>query len=444
MIIFALRFRFGKMKKIELSGYITVGSLEKDLISLFQESEDSLEQIEINLRGATHLRVEALVYLFVLIVGRYESGKYTYLVYPKDWNARNFIKTFRLFEVINECTGLEPIDYVKELPINFKQTDYFNDNKFASEDEKIQYHERKGYYPLTALKFKTLEEKLFTLKEEPKKWTEGQPIVSIIQKNIPAGVYVGDNISRNVIYESITNSIRHPQSDRLTVNCIKEDNQYILTIWDNGDSILNTLKAELQKGNSIKDKNEFDTDPHFCFCMDKEKSKPGKRTADSFNFYFSNEVPEINGVIDYKKEDWFILLASFFPGITRDPNGNDYKDGVLSTENDGTSDNVIAVGRGLSYLLNTAVNIFGGEVRVRTGEYFVNIKKAVNQYSSMPKLFKKAYPNYEVIEYNAFEDSDDVSEIEKVIQAVYRVKVEKYDTLPKFHGNMITVQIPQN
>jgi hypothetical protein len=432
------------MESVKLTEYITVEDLEQELLNIYKKNDGLINQLEIDLLEATHIRVEALVYLFAFLLKRFQNSQTTYLVYPQNWNARNFIKTFRLFEVIYESTGMRPIDYVKRLPENFSQTDYFEKNVLVSEKEKISYHEKKGYYPLTTLKFKTKDDKLFTLKEEPKKWTEGQPIISIIQKNLPKGVYVGDNISRNIVYESITNSIRHPRSDKLTVNCIKEDNQYIFTIWDNGEGILNTLKKELQSGNSIKDTTELDTDPHFCFCMEKEKGKSGKPKVENFNFFFSDEIPEINGVLDYKKEDWFILLASFFPGITRDPKGDDYKNGVLKGENDNKQENTIALGRGLSYLLNTAVNIFGGEVRVRTGNYFVNIKKAVKKYGSMPKMFKSKYPAYEVIEYNAINEIESTSKIEKVIQAVYRVKIEKKEYLPEFYGNMITVQIPQN
>jgi hypothetical protein len=447
---------------VKLEEYVTVKRVENKLINLYKQKTCEVDELFFDLRECSHIRVEALVYMMAITTGRFLNKKQnlkTFFYYPDNKNERSFIYTFRFFETISQHTSKEIEEFVLELPLNFIQNDSTDGRKSELTKERVQHFEKKGFYPLISLKFNSLEEKKNTLKEEPKKWTEGQPIISVIQKNIPENIFIGNKISRNIIYESITNSIRHPNSKLLTVNCIKEinNNDFILTIWDNGESMIETLKKELDLGNSIKDFNNLEDDPHFCFCCEKENHKSGRKTITSFDFYFSHEVPDYNDT-GYRKEDWFILLSCFFPGITRDPQGNDYKTGVMKDENSHSKDEIsntenqaertsekITIGRGLSYLLNTSVNILGAEIRIRTGKFFLNVKKATKDYSEMPRIFSSKYPDYHVIEFENLYPPSTITNLrdKKILQAVYKVKIDEIETLDDFYGNMITIQIPQ-
>jgi hypothetical protein len=437
-----------------------VDRIEEQIIAHLKQYGEN-ESLLLDMSSIDFIRVEAMVYLTSFIASRKSKNLETKIKYYGNEAIRTFLYNSRFFETIRDVANIDIRDLVVDLPDYFDKTflavDSFNRSKYVvtedkytrklTDDERIDHLRDKGFYPLVSLPFADDTEKLFTLKEEPKNWTEGKPLVSIIQKSLPDKVVIGDKISKHIIYESITNSIRHPNSDKLVISCIRPINQksyYTLVIWDNGESIIDTLKNELRKGNEIKTEGESSDDPHSCYCIMKEKPS-GRPSADNISYYFSNEVPTLQKPEEgkeYLKEEWFILLASFFPGITRDPKGIDYEESKAL----GTEKRPALTGRGLTYLVNAAVRNFDGEVRVRTSNYFINIKKAEKDYKTLPDLFFKKFKNeYYVIDMKIKYDSEDIPPIDKtIINSLFRVKVQQRpEKEANFYGNMITIQIPQ-
>ena len=225
------------------------------------------------------------------------------------------------------------------------------------------------------------------------------------------------------------------------ISCIRQENNYTLVIWDNGEGIIDTLKKELLKGNPIKAEDSED-DFHSCYCILKEK-KSGAPKAEYFDYYFSYEVPnliESEQSKNYRTQEWFILLSSLFPGITRDPKGIDYeKSKILMQEKKPP-----LTGRGLTYLINTAVRYLGGEVGIRTGNYFINIKKAEKDYKTLPDLFINHFKDdYFVIDYKSKYDQNGITpRNKKIINSLFKAKIQKRSTVD-FLGNMITIHLPQ-
>ncbi len=445
------------MQTIEFGLYEgLVDELEARIIDKFRAGNPE-PPLLLDFSSIQFIRVESLVYLVSFIARRHKQNIETKIKYYSNTTIRQFLNTSRFFETIEDVCGLAITDLVVDLPANFEKTalsiDYFKRSKFElspdgtqrelTEKEKIEYLKEKGFYPLSSLAFEDDIQKSNTLKEEPKNWTEGKPIVSIIQKNLPEKVVVGDKISKHIIYESITNAIRHPKSGKLVISCIRQDNYYTLVIWDNGESIVETLMGELEKGNSIKAESS-DDDFHSCYCVVKNKI-PGRPKAENFDYFFSYDIPNLNEVDEtklYRKEKWFVLLSSLFPGITRDPQGADYDKRKILNE----VEKPPLTGRGLTYLINAAVRNFGGEVRIRTSNYFVNIKQAEKDYKTLPTLFFNNFKNdYYVIDYKEKYDAENIEpQNKKIINSLFRAKVEEFsNNYPPFEGNMITVHIPQ-
>ncbi len=443
------------MLTINLDPLGLVDKVEGKIIDCLPQSEP-VNSLLLDMSFVEFIRVEALMYLVSFITKRKVKNLNTKIKYFSNEKIRKFLHNCRFFETIKDVADIDIHDLVIDLPQYFDKTSFAVDcfrkpkYKFStegysrelSEQERIEQLRDIGFYPLTSLPFGDDSEKSYTLKEEPKNWTEGKPLISIIQKNLPEKVTIEDKISKHIIYESITNAIRHPNSKKLVISCIGQENHYTLVIWDNGESIIDTLKTELQKGHSIKTDDSED-DFHSCYCILKEK-KPGPPKADDFQYYFSYEVPdfaETEKGKEYKKEDWFVLLSSFFPGVTRDPMAIDYKQNQILHDEHKPS----FAGRGLTYLINAAVRTFGGEVRVRTGNYFINIKKAEKDYKTLPKLFfNKFKKDYYVID---LKDKYDVEKImpqnKKIINSLFRAKFQKLPNYAAFHGNMITIHIPR-
>lgn len=446
------------MQTIEFGQCVLVNDIEKNIILNLNTIEEQ-KQILLDFSNTQFIRIEALMYLISYISSRKRSNYNTKIKYFSNEKMRKYFYVTRFFETLQDISGLTIYDIVEDLPPNFEETyfskDFFNKKKYdfssdtpreMTDIERLSHWERIGFYPLTSLPFSTDSEKSYTLKEEPKKWTEGKTIISIIQKNLSNNAIIGDKISRHIIYESITNSIRHPKSEKFVITSCKQEKYYTLILWDNGDSIVDTLLKELEDGNPIKlpESNE-DKHLHSCYCINKKKH-PGRPVAEDFDYIFSYDVPDLeekDAKYHYRKEKWFILLSSLFPGITRDPNGFDYeKSNILSPENRSSQTG----GRGLTYLINTAVRYLGGEVRIRTSNFFLNIKKAENAKKTLPPLFfNKFKDECYVIDYRDLYAKENITpENKKIISCLYQAKINtlSHETM-KFYGNMITIHIPQ-
>lgn len=451
-----------KIVEINFGNNGTVADMEeilnKELIAF--ESEIDKSTIVLDFGSIGFIQLDSLMFLISFILKRKKKNADTFIKYPRNEMVASFLNTVRFFEIIQELTELNNIkDFVIGLPWNFEKSylsqDIFKRNHFEykfdekvelTDEEMIERLKNKGFYPFVSLPFGSGIDKIGTLKDEPKKWTEGTPLISIIQKNLPSKVQIGDKISKHIIYESITNSLRHSssnQSNRLVVCCSKplNTNYYTLVIWDNGESIINTLKQELRNKKKIRTDENLPDDPHSCYFITKEKKK-GRPKLSDWDYYFSYDTPDLDSEEgSYKKEDWYILLASFFPGVTRDPDGKDFINNVLENGSE-----IKLGGRGLTYLINTAVRTFGGEVRIRTSNYFVNIKRAEKDNKTLPQLFYDRFKNeFYVVDLKKKYSEDGISaEGKKIISTLYKAKFHEYPKeIASFYGNMITIHIPQ-
>jgi len=428
-----------------------VEDVESIIVKELENLSSEEKSIELDFSNVTYIPIETLVYLISFISKRKSGNLETKMRYYRNEDIRKIIWWSRFFETLKDVTGLTIYEIVTDLTDGFEKSKYAKDplslprytytqegeSSILSEEERLEMYQKKGFYPLTSLKFLNDEEKSITLKEEPKKWTKSQQIISVIQRNLP-DVTIGDNISKHIIYESITNSIRHPNSNHFLITSKRQNDYYTIVIWDNGKSIIDTLMDELKNGKSIKNETPSFDDTHSCYCVRKEDVEiKGKPKDTNFDFYFSYETPKLNDKT-YRSEIWFILLSSLFPGISRDPEGLD----TLPMYN--KEPNFQNTGRGLMYLINAAVRIFGGEVRIRTGNYFINIQKADKKYKTLPEIFINKYKNdYYVIDYQKTSDSVEFKE-KIILDSLFRAKFVKYhEEFGNLLGNMITIQIPQ-
>ena len=69
--------------------------------------------------------------------------------------------------------------------------------------------------------------------------------------------------------------------------------------------------------------------------------------------------------------DELLLLATTFPGITRDITSKGYASAELKSEHPEYD----APGMGLHVLINTVIDIFGGSIAFRTKNHFMSIKR---------------------------------------------------------------------
>jgi len=223
------------------------------------------------------------------------------------------------------------------------------------------------------------------------------------------GNHLDDYVPNKVIFELITNALRHPNGTLLQTSSFfqsKEKNTHItsdhfkIAVWDNGKSMIEVLRdAYIDTKNittSVPNEIRF---PIFHLNL----HEPNKKLNDDRLKVDSRIVPNEGFLskIGYWNYDYYWLLSTFFPGVTSDPKGKSI------TLREDTRAKYRNRGMGLYVLLHTVVNIFNGKIVVRTGRYNMVIK----QNSSKAN-------NYDV----------DIK--------------RRPECLPLFSGNLIAVHLP--
>ncbi|MGA8430388.1 MAG: hypothetical protein WB729_11250 [Candidatus Sulfotelmatobacter sp.] len=134
-----------------------------------------------------------------------------------------------------------------------------------------------------------------------------------------------------------------------------------IVFWDDGQSIVDTLKEAIVSGKSIRSIEVPDL--YADFEMLQCDHKGGIRSRTVVN---SSYVPDATTPED------LLLLAATFPGITRDVSGSG-RDRVTTPPTNPVLD---SPGMGLYVLLNTVIDVFGGSVFFRTKRLGMSVKKA--------------------------------------------------------------------
>lgn len=394
-----------------------VGEVEEVINAAFQETPLP-ELIRIDMGNVVYITAPCMIYLIATTNNLLSKNIEVRFHLPTDKGVRDILRIWRFAVVMKEVTGkgfasmvrTEDIQYFGESPLS---GDYYD--KFANNDEGLAELMKKDFFSITSVPFEDDKEKSLAIDNQHKKWSE-EIIKSILKRHLAK--YDGENeniIPNRIIYECMTNSFRHSEAVKLITGAYFDKVGKVLTItyWDNGDSIVSTLKKALEENKVARNKEagdeEKDDSIHFTLYvksdnMDDENIK---------KYYHSDDDPT--------EEDSHgeILLAAPSPGVSRDPfgkikyQGNPYLSATTKKFN--------KPGMGLTTLMNAAIDLLDGAVVIRTGNYFVNFKK--------PKeSIKKSY----------VEESGEFKH-----ETLYQAKIARYnEKMPVFNGNMITIRLP--
>ncbi|PZR30044.1 MAG: hypothetical protein DI535_00660 [Citrobacter freundii] len=219
----------------------------------------------------------------------------------------------------------------------------------------------------------------------------------------------------NVIFECLTNALRHPNGSLLQVgsrhisnNILQNFNKphFTLVFWDNGTSMIDVLKGGYEMFKSVRaelpNNNELSY-PHFQVKLQDGDQFLHETWVDS---RIGPDEKYASSLYDYY---WF--LATFFPGVSSDPKGLTRlrNEDVKPTQSKETS-LFHNPGMGLYLLLNTVVDVFNGKIVVRSGHFLMTIQKPTE---SKQKRYE------------------------------YAASIKKIDKgVPKFNGNLIAVHLP--
>jgi hypothetical protein len=142
----------------------------------------------------------------------------------------------------------------------------------------------------------------------------------------------------------------------------KGDAGYLtIVFWDDGQSIVDTLKEAILSGKSIRSIEVPDLYADFEMLRCNHKGEIQSQTVVK-----SSYVPDVTTPED------LLLLAATFPGITRDVSGAG-RDAMTTPP---ANPILESPGMGLYVLLNTVIDVFGGSVFFRTKRLGMSVKKA--------------------------------------------------------------------
>jgi hypothetical protein len=403
-------------KTIKFKGSCTIHDME-DSIRDFKNRGDG--PLLLDMRDITYIEVPSMIFLIAYIDKKYSEGEKIEIELPQKLEVRNFIRRLRLPTMLFFLTGVkfqnlvttESLKYFGENPNlkgdyrSFQQKKYSNYDSLADAIAEEDIHTYSELYH-----FKTDDDKsnaygkLFT-------YCNCAAMRVFLRKYLKSQESDKERlVSNRIIYECITNSQRHSEAGKLMVSFIvMNDKNFHISFWDNGVSIIKTLKNVIGREGLIRDDEIF------------KNSKIDTIQASYYIKYKNNKFDEtiVNSDADLTEilcDDGLIFLSSFFPGISEDPKGlNNFKENMDFKDEDTPLKNP---GMGLTILLNAAIDLLGGNVSVRAENYFLNIKK--------PDEKKIKESCLQTIKHSKF----------------YEVKIEKRGEDIPFKGNMLTIRLP--
>ena len=392
-----------KFKILNLPRSVVVGAVEENIQKLFSNSSMLYsDKILINLEECMFIEIASLAILFAFIRKRNLLGFTTKINLPKTKDVRDFLRTWDFEKAFDFTTGARFRDSVEK-----ENLKYFGENKRISDNKYYNEVNLDGVTRLLSNRFFSFKillndisiSKAECIHYEVKRW-EQELILSTLEKYLSSK---GQFIASRIIYEGLTNAATHPNANFVLISShfdmdrslkIKDKGFFTLIIWDDGLSMIETIKDALQQRLNIKNEEINEKE----YKIYEKYQSPESLTS---NIIKSTIMPSIESTEDE------ILLSTTLPGITSDIKGEKH----LSTNFASISNN-FKPGIGLYILVKTVLEDYQGSISFRTKNYFMNIKPPL-------KTIQRKY------------------------SARFQIKILKYpDLMPEFLGNLITIRLP--
>lgn len=422
---------FSKDKRLLLAGVVLADNLEKEL-TRYYKSFSAGDPLLIDFRKATFIDIAALINCIALLVDRGEKRFNTYLAYPEDRRVRDFMKVWRFENAVEKATSIRISDMLIAEHQQFTtepQSTYsghgdainklefdpdWDPRKATSRNffEFVTFAAEAGYMIAPDGRFAGAP------REEGKKWT--RPLIKqVLEKHLP-GKTTKDEVARVIIYEALSNAVRHPRARTIQVvskftrpsdQQEGKNGSLRICVWDDGDGIANTLLEALNNGTI----HAFHLPSYMC---DKVHV-----TLRNFAKSTTNKPPHIvdqsERITKHNATEARVLLASLFPGITRTvvekvPRVQPFEEKDTTQE---TLDNLEVIlssapGMGLYSLTRTVLDQFRGSLFIRSGNYRLLIEMAHDTLRSQ-------------------------------FGVRYKCKITGYEKyMPPFKGNLLSIQLP--
>ncbi len=405
-------------------------------------SESKNLPLVIDLTGADYIELAALPNIIATVVDRKENGEETSFLLPQSRSVRDFLKVWRFPEAIAAATQTPFKEFLTLKDKGFlseKQNTYLgignaiDDLEFDS-DWTDDSPTKRNFFEFTTISeekspISPIGSHYSAPKSESLAWAS-RLVRQVLKKHLD-GKTEKDDIGRVVIYESMSNAVRHPQAKIIQIvskfdrkrdainNKRKKGSEskgfLRICVWDDGEAITDVLLRLLDEGKPISS-NYWPS--YLC-----EKIKVNVRNFEN-KLLVTEIVDQADEITREKATEARVLLASLFPGVSRcvaEPvphteHPDDLNPKAAQSDNsNGVDESTFssAPGWGLFSLTKVVLDQYRGNLLIRSGNHRLYIKGYFG-----PISFKE--------------------------NARYNCKITKYPKVyyPKFRGNLFVINIP--
>lgn len=347
-------------------------------------SEDA--DLEIDLRNVTYLEHEALLLVFALACDAWDRRGFVEIGLPTSTTVLNFLRAWRFPEAIENALNVRFVDVLtdeskiryaklKDLPNDYDEVVVTPDGGRASLLHRSFFELQALQISRDAFDIEDVVRRAATVKKD--QWLDVH-ILGILDNYLAQKNY-GDRIATNVVYEAVRNAALHPKaklaycSSQIKREDLGKDEHgkqvwgepiwIEVSIWDDGESILDTLKVAL--GNELPiTSSVYGLDDETFEVEVRDEGGPGRATV-------------LRTVGNLKIDtDTALMASAFMLGVTSQPNrppDETYSENYPP----GTDLKTLVRGRpgaGLYVLRTTVIDDFNGSIQYLSGRHRLSIQ----------------------------------------------------------------------
>jgi hypothetical protein len=363
--------------RIELAGRTTLRTLDSLIEPLHHARDDAPAKLLVDLSETQFILLECLPALIAEIRARHRRGFATLIRLPKTRYIFEFLQEWGFWDALQQTCGIPFNDFVIQedlLLLSEFQTARQKSERYYGADEKWVIRGEEYRVPIKSRRFWSFrywDTASFRVASDPsrfkravldesERWSEDPVVREILVRHL--GKF-HPYVSSHVVHEAMSNAFRHGRAQSvLSVSQgdfdkkAQRDRLLTIVFWDDGIPAYRTLRDRLNRNLGIKG-SAYDSSPELKYAL---------RYNGSDRLSSSKELP-VHGATDAE-----LMLATIFPGVSSDPEGNEHFTHPDLGAN-GESE-IVLPGRGLANLINGAIDVLHGEVTFRCGEYFLGVE----------------------------------------------------------------------
>jgi hypothetical protein len=422
------RSNFAPNEQVRFSKSVSLDRFEEALSEQYLRSGRS-KTLLLDFELCHYIDIAVLINLISVYSRRKERRQTTFLGIPRDKRVRDFLRVWRYPQAFTEATGTLFEDALVEEDRRYRgetQTTYTGLGSglaaLTYDRDSIGTRRKRNFFEFTSYLLTPRQQSLFRgpvgaiPRLEAERWNN-----SLIREVLNTHLIAkdgADDVARVVIYESISNAVRHPEAQVIQTTSIfllkdrsKESTSSFTTsrsgnlrifVWDDGEAIADTLAPLIRNKRPVRayQLDRFMYDKIYLELMAFGTTKQSTVIADQFDDP-AHDAPEE-----------LILLSSLYPGITRtvaeaaqavDPLVPDAPTELMNW--------VRQQGMGLYALTRTVLDLHQGSLLIRSGRHKLSIELAKDKYRKTGARYKSTVTTYP-------------------------------RTFPRFKGNLLIIQIP--